>query len=89
MVYRHLIFLWQSYQKSQCLITSFMSVDSQGMEHWFSDNDQGRYSVLLKPEAVRMFPAHGDFLFLVSSLTWQFGDYGDFLIMQCQCGSGD
>ena len=54
MVHRHLIFLWQSYQKSQCLITSFMSVGSQGMEHWFSDNDQGRYSVLLKPEAVRM-----------------------------------
>lgn len=89
MVYRHLIFLWQCYQKSQCLITSFMSVDSQGMEHWFSDNNQGRYNVLLKPEAVRMFPAHGDFLVLVASLTWQFGNYGDFLVMQHQYGSGN
>ena len=59
------------------------------MEHEFSDAYHGRYGALLEPEAIRKLPAHGGFLFAVTSLTWQFCNCGDFLIGQCQYGSGD
>lgn len=66
-----------------------MGVDSQGMEQWFSDNDRCEVQCASEARSSKEASCSGGFLSVVAFLTWQFCNYGGFLIMLCQYGSAD